>query len=267
MLRKSPDKMPMVKYWKTQEAVCAKVIKNKDGALVMKMDGEDEIFPGFPRGHSLFGTLSKLKHEIKNQIFNDSYWALDRGESVESVIARIKDLVVQGVKVRDTGMIGDLTFALGEDCLERCRYDMVPPSRMVAPVKELWRVLEKLERKEPRLKWLKEVLTFILQEDDAFRFRVQWIAQILRPRWWKDPIKWLTLALEELENAEIVGDMKLKIALLRQIWLLTLKDEKIMSLYREFIKELDWNKLKLTKADKYHFRAKWFKCDFDKFEY
>lgn len=267
LLRKSPDKMPMVKYWKTKECVAAKVITNKDGALVMQMEGEDEVFPGFPRSHTLFGTLSKLKHEIKDQIFNDSWWALERGEKPEDIIDRIKKLVCGGVKVRDTGSVGFSTFVAGEDCLDRCRYDMVPPEKMVTPVKELWRVFSKLEEKEPRLKWLKEVITYLCQEDDAYRFRVQWIVQIMRPRWYKDPIKWLDLALEELENAEVIGDMKIKIRLLRKIWLLVLQDKRVMELYREFCKEADWDKLKITKADKYFFRGKWFKVDLDKFEY
>ena len=259
--------MPMVQYWKFKEYVAAKVMQNKDGALVMKMEGEDEIFPGFPRGHSLYGTLSKLKHEIKDQIFNDSWWALEKGTPITEVIERIKKLVIEGVKVRDTSSIGEINFTAGEDCLEFCRYDMLPPNRMVAPIKELWRVLDKMEKKEPRLRWLKETLTFICQEDDATRFRVQWIVQILRPRWWKDPIKWLNLTLEELENAEITGDMKLRIKLLRRIWLLVLKDKKILELYKEFCKEVNWSKLELSRADKYHFRGKYFRVDFDRFEY
>lgn len=259
--------MPMVKYWMSKDSVMAKVMKNKEGALVMKMEGEDELFPGFPRSHTLFGTLSKLKHEVKNQVFNDSWWALEKGESVEKVIGNIKKLIVEGVKVRDNSPINGIRFKKGEDCLGICKYDMLPPQRMVAPVREVWRVLEKMQEKEPKLEWLKEFVTFILMEDDAVRFRFQWIVQIMRPRWWKNPVKWLDLALKELENAEVVRDMKFKIQLLRRIWLLVLKDKKIMGLWKEFCKEADWKKLELTKADKYHLRGKYFKCDFDKFEY
>jgi len=49
--------MEMVKYWKTQSSVQAKVTE-KDGVTIMIMEGEKYDFPGFPRGHLLFGKLS-----------------------------------------------------------------------------------------------------------------------------------------------------------------------------------------------------------------
>lgn len=253
LLGKKPTDMPMVKYWKTKLAVAAKVTTNKDGALVMQMEGEDEIFPGFPRSHTLYGTLSKLKHEIKNQIFNDAWKMLEEGKPKEEVVAMIKEKVTGGL----------------QDFIDICRYDMVPPEKMFMPVREIWRVLSILEKEEPRLKWLKEALTYVLQEDDAYRMRVQWIIQIFNPRSWFcfDPVKDFDLALSELEHAEVIGDMKERQRLLRRILLLILEDKKIRSLFLRFCKEVDWNKLKLTNADKYHFRAKYFRVDLDKFEY
>ena len=70
-----------------------------------------------------------------------------------------------------------------------------------------------------------------------------------------------------IEHAEIIGDMKDKIKLLRRILLVFLKDERVNQLFREFCKEVNWNKVKLTKADKYFLRGKYFKCDFDRFDY
>lgn len=243
--------MPMVSYWKTKQSTMAKVTTGKDGALVMKFEGESEEFPGFPRGYILFAGLSKLKHELKNQIFNEAWAKLEQGLSHEEIIQSIK-----------SKLTGELDQYLGP-----CRYDMVPPSRMIPVAKELWRVLSKMEQQEPKLRFLKETLTFLMNEDDAYRFRFQWFAELLRPRWYHDPLETLKLALEELEQAEIVRDMKDKIKLLKRILLLIMEDPKINQLFQEFCKEVDWNKLKLTKADKYHFRGKWFKVDNQYFEY
>lgn len=257
-LKKNPATMPMVRYWKFKESISAKVTKNKDGALVMVMEGEDEVLPGFPRGHLLFGSLSKIKHEIKNQIFNESWRFLEEGKSNKEVSDYIK-----------------LTIDKIAEMIEPSRYDMAPYTKMVVSVRELWRALTVLEEKykSKRIKTLKEALTYILQEDDAYRFRVQWIIQIFNPSsWWfrlffRDPIKDFELALNEIEHAEIIGDMKDKVKLLRRILLVFLEDPHIKLLFKEFCKEVNWNKLKLSKADKYFFRGKYFKVDFILFEY
>lgn len=250
VLRRTPNDMPMVKYWKHTVSVQAKVTTAPDGSMRMNMQGEDEPFPGFPRHFALYGNLSKLKHEIKNQIFNDAWAMLHAGKKAEA-IQMIKGKVVSGLK----------------EHLEPMRYDMLPPEKMVPAVREIWRVLTIMEKKEPRLRWFKEALTVVIQEDDAYRFRVQWLISIFRPRWWNDPVKLLSIALEELKHAEIVGDMKEKQVLLKTILMLILEDEYIKKLFLEFCSLIDWNKLKLSSADKYHFRGKWFKVDLDKFEY
>lgn len=258
ILKKNPATMPQVKYWKFKESVAAKVTKNKDNSLVMIMDGEDEVFPGFPRGHLLFGSLSKIKHEIKNQIFNESWRLLEEGNSNQKVSDYIK-LTLDKIAV----------------LLESNKYDMAPANKMVTPVRELWRAFSILEEKykSEKIKTLKETLTYILQEDDAYRFRLQWVIQIFNPSsWWfkllfRDPIKDFEIALNELEHAEIIGDMKDKIKLLRRVLLVFLEDPNVNKLFREFCKEINWNKLKLSKADKYFFRGKYFKVDFILFEY
>jgi len=75
------------------------------------------------------------------------------------------------------------------------------------------------------------------------------------------------MALGELEHAEVIGDMKERQRLLKRILLLIMEDAKIQDLFNKFYKELDWNKVVLSKADKYHFRGKYFKVDWDKFSY
>jgi hypothetical protein len=167
----------MVGYWKRAETVKAKVTKAEDGSYQMLMEGEKYPFPGFPRGHVLFGPLAKLKHSVKNLVFNQVFAELDK-------------------------------------MADEMKADMLPPERMAPAVRELYRVLDELENAEVvgdmkgRIRLIKRVLTFFLQEDDAYRFRWQW-------------------AMERL----------------------------------------DMSKVKLSKADKYFFRAKWFKVDNDKLEY
>lgn len=250
--------MPMVKYWRKEDSVQAKVTTGKDGSLVMFMEGEDYEFPGFPRSHLLYGPLSKLKHEVKNQLFNNSWWKLEEGVPRQEVINNFK---------RALNNIFAITDSL--------KYDMVPPEKMSEGVREIWRAMTVLEKRHnsKRIQMLKKTLTFILSEDDAYRMRLQWIIQIFNPSaWWfkllfRNPVKDFELALKELEIAEVVGDMKERIRLLRRILLLIIEDKRIGQLFNELCKEIDWNKLKLSEADKYHFRAKYFKVDLDKFEY
>jgi hypothetical protein len=247
-LRKTPLDMPMVRYWKTKEMVSARVRTQKDGTQVMDLEGEDYPIMGYPRHHMLFGPLSKLKHEIKNQVFNET-WELGTPET----IAHVKQKV--------TGAL--------DQYLEAVRYDMVPPERMNKPSRELWRAFTVLEKDEPRLKWIKEAICLIIQEDDAYRLRIQWLITIFNPSSWFcfNPIQDLQIALEEMEHAEVVSDMKERIRLLRTIILRLLEDPYIRSLFLKLCKEVDWTQLKLTPGDKYHFRAKYFKVDLDKFEY
>jgi hypothetical protein len=225
---------------------------NEDGVQVMQIEGEKELFPGYPRGHSLFGSLSPLKHQIKNKIFNESWYKLENGVSHDKVIADIKNVLNTQLK----------------EFWDNVKYDALPPSKMVAPVRELWRVLTKLEKESDTVKPLKEMLCFVMQEDDAYRFRLQWLLGILRPRWYsQNPLWLLKIGLDELENAEVVGDMKERQRLLKRILLLIVEDPKIRSLFIKLYKELDWSKVVLSRADKYHFRGKYFKVDWDKFEY
>lgn len=256
LLKKTPADMPMVRYWKTANAVQAKVMTAKDGSTVMQMDGEDHIFPGFPRGHLLYGKLSKLKHEVKNQIFNDSWAALEAGISEETVAWSIRENILLKIA----------------PYLHDQKFDIVPPSAMCTPVKEIHRAWTKIATSQKSL-FLRDLICHILQEDDAYRFRVQWLTMWFNPSKWymrllgRTPVTQLESALTMLETAEVIGDMKERIRLLKRIILAVLKDPVWRSNFDALCREIDWKKLQMSEADKYFFRAKWFKVDLDKFDY
>ena len=244
----SPADMPMVSYWKRVSSVGAKVTKAKDGSTIMVMDGEAQPFPTFPRGHILFGHLSKIKHEIKNQIFNETWAKLEAGEDKEEIITQAVEKLFTNIVV--------LT--------EQSKHDMLPPSAMTPSVREIHRAWTKVS---PRTHKLRDILCFILQEDDAYRFRVQWLVQWFGWLMKLNPVKSFKFALEMLEHGEVVGDMKERIRLLRRGLLLALEQPEIKSRFVALFKEIDWSKVKLTEADKYHFRGKYFKVDLKYLEY
>lgn len=242
LLGLNPARMPMVRYWKTKVAVSAKLTQ-ENGQQVMYMEGEDEPFVGYPRGHILYGRLSKLKHEIKNQLFNESWALLDEQKPIAGHIeSRLTNI-----------------FAL----LDSMRYDLVPPSKLAPPIAEIHRAWTKAVPGETSYK-LRDVVCFILQEDDAYRNRVQWLAGWIR---WGNPLKVFDKALWWMEHGEVISDMKERQRLLRRVLMALLQDPRWRAAFTAFYKECDWKKVRLTKADKYHFRAKYFKVDLDKFEY
>lgn len=257
----------MVRYWMFGETQKAKVTTAKDGHYIMWIKGEKYPFPGFPRGTLLFSSLSKLKHEIKNKIFNDAWAHLESGKTDKETATYIK------------GEAMDYVLSLHG----LLKHKILPIKRMVLPIQELWRGWAKVEEKAPKesrekIRKLKEIMCFILQEDDGYRFRVQWLAGVFNPSsWWRRAIRLFTrkTVLEEfewglkmMEHAEVTGDMKERIRLLRRILVVFLTDENVRTHFNNLCQEVNWNKLKLSKADRYYFRAKYFRCDFDKgFEY
>ena len=74
-------------------------------------------------------------------------------------------------------------------------------------------------------------------------------------------------ALMIMEHAEIIGDMKERIRLLRRILLTVLSDDSMRNQFYALCKEINWKRVRLSKADRYFFRGKYFRCDLDKFEY
>lgn len=255
LIRKNPGDMPMVRYWKSKDFVEAKLTK-KDGATQMVLDGEDYPMWGFPRGHLLipaneqYGPLSVLKHQIKNQIFNESWEKLEKGVPKEQII-------------KEAWIALDRCL----EYLEPLKYDLMPASTMCPSVREIYRAWTKVAPSERSLK-LRDVTTLLLQEDDGYKYRVQWMA-IWYPRikWFVNPVKLFDKGLAMIERGEVIGDMKRKIKLLRRVLGVLLEDKRVRSNFEAFFKEVKWNKVKITEADRYHFRGKYFKVDMDVLEY
>lgn len=246
LLGKKPTDFPMVKYWKTKDAVEAKVT-SINGVTVMIMDGEDYPFPTFPRGYLLFGKLSKLKHEVKNQIFNDSWAKLEKGIDEKIISREISREILPKIY----------------EILKEHRFDMIPPQKMTPSVQEIYRAFTKVAPEHPELR---DLITYILQEDDAYRFRLQWIVTYFG--WFRFfPVKAFERGLTMLEHGEVIDDMKERQRLFKRIMIAFLKDGNARKKFNAFFKEVDWSKVKLSKADKYFFRGKYFKVDLDKLEY
>lgn len=234
----------MVSWWKRSDSVRAKVTEDPRGHYIMFMEGEKYPFPGVPRGHLLFGSLSLLKHQIKNQVFN-------------YVWKHIDNLDIKKVR----GNVLDRIVAIADNL----HHDFVPYEKLVPAVKEVYRALTEIEQyvrpdKQHKLKMLKEIFCYILQEDDGYRFRFQWLTNYF-------PKYDLDFTLKMMEHAEVIGDMKERVFLWRVVSNELLKDEVINNLFKLFIKECDWKKVKLTKYDKYYFRAKYFKVDYPIYDY
>lgn len=248
LIKKSPTDFEMVQFWKNKETVPAKVTKAPDGSIHMVYEGEKYPLSCFPRGYILSGHLSKIKHEIKNQVFNESWAKLESGVNKKEIIGHIKDRLLNSIA----------TLA------EQSRYDMLPPSSMTPSVREIHRAWTKVS---PHTAKLRDYLCFILQEDDAYRFRVQWLYEWFGWFWRLNPIKSFDYGLRMMEHGEVVSDMKERMRLLRRVLMLALEDQSIRDQFIALFREIDWKKVKLTKGDKYHFRGKYFKVDIKYIEY
>ena len=258
----------MVHYWKQKDFVEAK-LTTKDGATIMVMDGEKYPIWGFPRGHLLiansdykgetvtleervkkYGTFKVLKHELKSQIFNETWEKLEKELPKEQIIKEAYEALDRCLEIA-----------------ESLKYDLMPVNKMCPSVREIHRAWTKVAPSERSLK-LRDILCLLLQEDDGYRYRVQWMA-IWWPmiKWFSDPIKLLDKGFAMIERGEIIGDMKRKIKLLRRVLNLVLEDSNLKDKFTKLFKEINWNKVKITEQDRYHFRAKYFKCDMDVLEY
>ena len=166
-----------VNYYKTQEAARARLVTAEDGSLKMEIKGEKYAFNGFPRGHVLTGPLANLKKKVKDLVFNQVFEEISK-------------------------------------MTEEMKHDILPDEKCAPAIREMARVFDKLEHMEivedmkGRIRLIKKVLIFFLQEDDAYRLRAQY-----------------------------------------------------------FLSEINQNKVKLDKSDKYYARGKYWKVDYDRFEY
>lgn len=247
LIKKSPASMEMISYWRTKESVAAKITKAKDGSQIMIMEGEKYPLTTYPRGYLLYGKMSKLKHEIKNQVFNESWRKLEEGMSDEEVIADIKETL--------HGSITELADTM--------KYDMLPPETMCPSVREIYRAWTKVGGSKD----IRNYLCFILQEDDSYRYRVQWLATWFGWFMKLNPLKSFEYALTMLEHGEVISDMKERQRLLKRILMLVLKDKNMKEKFIALFREINWKKVKLARGDKFHFRGKHFKADLDLFDY
>lgn len=239
---RTPADMEMVQYWKTKTEASAKVTKAKDGTTLMYIEGEKYPQVSYPRGYLLYGKLSKLKHEIKNQIFNESWAMLEAGKSEHDVMEHIYSRLPAIYEIA-----------------EGLKYDMPPVKTLAPAVRELHRAWSQHSQDQ-----LRDIVCLILQEDDSYRFRVQWMAPYFMGFFKKTAISALEEAFTAIEHAEVIDDMKERERLWKRILMVVARQNPT------FIKILDsinWKKMQLTKGDKYHFRGKYFKVDTDLFDY
>lgn len=242
----------MVSYWKHGEAQKARIFTADDGSTKMDIYGEKYPFPGYPRGHLLFGSLSPLKHWVKNKIFNDAWYALERAELPQDVIKTMK-----------ASWTSDIV-----PLIEKARIDMVPHEKLCAPVRELDRALRVLEVKYD-VRHFREYITFLMNEDDAYRMRFQLMISYFNPSslfniFKKDFRNDFDYAFEMLEHAEVIGDMKERVRLWRKGFMLMLDDPQMRKVFDEMCKEVNWNKVALKESDRYFARAKYLKIDIDR---
>lgn len=116
------------------------IFNEKEGFTELHIKGEKYPLRGFPRHHVLHGPMVGLKRYLKNFV--------------------IEQLV-------------------------KCLPFKIPDENLVTPVRELARVADLLieAEDEPEMKHLmtqlKDAVTMTLQEDDAWRFRLQWALEKL----------------------------------------------------------------------------------------
>ena len=258
----------MVQYWKFGDAARAKLV-TIDGAYAMLIEGEKYPLWGFPRGPVLYGPLARIKNLAKNLIFNATWELLEKNKPLNEIEDYVFEVAVPMVI----------------DEIKKIKYDMFPPERLCPAVRELWRAMTAIEKTinesqaRDDFKTLKEGITFFLQEDDAYRFRFQWVAKYINPKnptrrlyyllkrkkySFKDEIK---LVFDFLGHAEITPDMKGRSVLIKRIQFFLLENEEFTGIMEQVVKELNWKKLFLSKADTYYFRGKYFKVDLEKFDY
>lgn len=258
----------MVQYWKRGDMARAKLTTLKDGSYAMFIEGEKYPLYGFPRGPVLMGPLAKFKHLTKNLIFNEIWRLLDEEKTNEEIIMYVKSVLPQ----------------LFEE-LNKNKYDFFPPEKMCPAMRELWRAMSVMEKEEgdkatkELLGNIKIALTFFFQEDDAYRFRFQWLAKYADPKALLRKIyriltgtsyslkRELKFLFDFIEEAEIVPDMKGRIKLIERILFIFLENKDVEKYCEKLAWELNWNKLTLSKADTYYFRGKYFKVDHEVYDY
>jgi hypothetical protein len=134
-------------------------------------------------------------------------------------------------------------------------------------VRELYRVFgllaEKYKDKQTQISDIRDTLCMILEYDDAYRYRFQnEISNLNKENVGKDLVKELNRLLDRGIEAEIEikSGVETRYALIKKTLILLKFKKDIRNMLRDFILDLDIDKLKLDKADKFHANIKGIKC-------
>lgn len=91
---------------------------------------------------------------------------------------------------------------------------------------------------------------------------------MLPPERMTPAVQELWRAFEELENAEVTEDMKGRINLIKRVLCFFFQEDDSYRFRAQWLYErIDGKKFRLSKADKYWFRAKYFKVDHPRYDY
>ena len=222
----------MVQYWKTGDMARAKLTTLKDGSYAMVIEGEKYPLYGFPRGPVLYGPLARLKHMVKNLIFNEVWKLLEEGKTSEEVMEYVRSVALPLITQE----------------IDKSKYDFFPLEKMCPAVRELYRALSRIGFDET----LRDGICFFFQEDDAYRFRFQWVAKYLNPRnvfrriyrlITRRPYSFageMEVVMNFLTESEIVPDMRGRIKLIKRVLFVFMQDKEFGELIEGMAWELDW---------------------------
>jgi len=142
ILRRPPDR---VQYGdKKGREKAYPFVDEKTGEMKLRIKGEKEDLRCFPRHHVLHGPMVELKRRMKNLI-------------IESLAEHIERTVKY----------------------KRSESQWAIPIKELARVFDLWIEAEDEPSMRQLVKQLRDPICMLLQEDDAWRFRLQWFLQHL----------------------------------------------------------------------------------------
>ena len=143
----------------------------------------------------------------------------------------------------------------------RLRYDFLHPERYCSCVREIYRTFAVISGRRKNLldkkilRMARDLICLSLEYDSAYRFRFQDImAETNKERLLADPKKEIDRLFGILLAREIEADwMVEKFSKLRKITSLALSFWRVKRIVKEFILEIDIEKLKPDEADKYYY--------------
>ena len=251
-----------VKYGQGSGVAKCRVRIGKDGSRNMEIEGEKYWFPGFPRQHVLIGgSLQKFKKAMKFKIFHAMFnivpaikedelspflkdiWRVFRmmkhAEITEDMRSEVWNLCLAYTYFMHKGkdvLSGKELMNTLKPLWSEVKYDMIPIEQCCSFVKEIWNALTELEKLETDEdikdfeRTLKKFFCFFMQEDDAWRFRWQWVFERFNRK-----------IYSKYDLADLANKNNYQVR------------------FQFVLSQMNYNKCKLSKIDKYHFRGKWFR--------